>query len=57
MIELYQFQVSPCCMKVRMVLAEKRQDWELCPVTTYKPDHYQPEYQALNPQGYFGDQC
>jgi glutathione S-transferase len=57
MIELYQFQDSPCCMKVRMVLAEKRQDWELCPVTTYKPDHYQPEYQALNPQGYFGGQC
>lgn len=49
MLELYQFWDSPCCMKVRMVLAEKRQDWELRPVTTYKFDHYQPDYQALNP--------
>lgn len=49
MIELYQFWDSPCCMKVRMVLAEKQQDWELRPVTTYKFDHYQPDYQALNP--------
>jgi glutathione S-transferase len=49
MIELYQFWDSPCCMKVRMVLAEKGLDWELRPVTTYKFDHYQPAYQALNP--------
>lgn len=49
MIELYQFWDSPCCMKVRMVLAEKNQDWELRPVTTYKFDHYQPDYQQLNP--------
>lgn len=49
MIELYQFWDSPCCMKVRMVLAEKGLDWELRPVTTYKFDHYQPAYQVLNP--------
>jgi hypothetical protein len=36
-------------MKVRMVVAETWEDWELCPVTTYKSDHYQLEYQALNP--------
>ena len=34
MIELYQFWDSPCCMKVRMVLAEKGLAWELRPVTT-----------------------
>ena len=49
MIELYQFWDSPCCMKVRMVLAEKGLDWHLKPITTYKFDHYQPDYQALNP--------
>ena len=49
MIELYQFWDSPCCMKVRMVLAEKGLAWELRPVTTYKFDHFQPDYQALNP--------
>ncbi len=49
MIELYQFWDSPCCMKVRMTLAEKGVDWTLRPVTTYKFDHYQPDYQALNP--------
>lgn len=49
MIELYQFWDSPCCMKVRMVLAEKGLDWELRPIKTYEFDHYQPEYQALNP--------
>ena len=25
---LYQFGDSPCCMKVRMVLAHKTLDWE-----------------------------
>ena len=49
MIELYQFWDSPCCMKVRMVLAEKGLEWELRPIATYKFDHYQPDYQALNP--------
>lgn len=49
MIELYQFWDSPCCMKVRMTLAEKGVDWTLRPITTYKFDHYQPDYQALNP--------
>jgi glutathione S-transferase len=49
MIELYQFWDSPCCMKVRMTLAEKGLDWTLRPITTYKFDHYQPSYQALNP--------
>lgn len=49
MIELYQFWDSPCCMKVRMTLAEKGVEWTLRPITTYKFDHYQPDYQALNP--------
>lgn len=49
MIELYQFWDSPCCMKVRMVLAEKNVDWVLRPITTYKFDHYQPTYTQLNP--------
>lgn len=49
MIELYQFWDSPCCMKVRMVLAEKGVDWTLRPITTYKFDHYQPAYTELNP--------
>ena len=48
MIELYQFSDSPCCMKVRMVLAEKGLDGEPRLVTTYKFDQCKPEYQAHN---------
>jgi glutathione S-transferase len=48
MMELYQFGDSPCCMKVRMVMAEKAIDRELKTVASYKFDHYQKEYQALN---------
>jgi glutathione S-transferase len=48
-IELYESPDTPCCMKVRMVLAEKRLDWTLRPILTSKFDHYQPEYQKLNP--------
>lgn len=49
MIELYQFWDSPCCMKVRMVLAEKGVEFTIRPIITYKFDHYQPEYSLLNP--------
>ena len=48
-MELYQFGDSPCCMKVRMVMAEKGLDREIKTVASYKFDHYQPDYQALNP--------
>ena len=49
MMELYQFGDSPCCMKVRMVMAEKGLDREIKTVASYKFAHYQPDYQALNP--------
>ena len=49
MIELYELPGSPCCMKVRMVLAEKNLDWQLRPILTSRFDHYQAEYQQLNP--------
>jgi glutathione S-transferase len=48
-IELYQSPDSPCCMKVRMGLAEKNLDWRLRSVLTSRFDHYQPEYAKLNP--------
>jgi glutathione S-transferase len=48
-IELYESPDSPCCMKVRMVLAEKSLDWTLRPVLTSRFEHYDPEYTKLNP--------
>jgi len=49
MITLYEFGDSPCCMKVRIALEEKSLPFERRFVTSWKFDHYQPEYQVLNP--------
>ena len=49
MIELYQFWDSPCCFKVRIVLAEKKIDWKSHLIASVQCDHFKPEYQALNP--------
>lgn len=48
---LYQFGDSPCCMKVRMVLAAKSLPWSEAFIESWKFDHFQPDYLALNPQG------
>lgn len=50
-MELYQFGDSPCCMKVRIALAEKNLPWDERFVESWKFDHFQPEYLALNPYG------
>ena len=49
MIELYHFWDSPCCFKVRTVLAEKGIDWVPHLIASVQFDHFKPEYQALNP--------
>ena len=49
MIELYHFWDSPCCFKVRTVLAEKNLDWQEHLIASVQFDHFQPEYQAINP--------
>ncbi len=49
--KLYQFGDSPCCMKVRMVLAAKSLPWDEVFIESWKFDHFQPEYLALNPSG------
>lgn len=49
--KLYQFGDSPCCMKVRMVLAAKSLPWQEVFIESWKFDHFQPEYLELNPSG------
>mgnify|MGYP001250469959 CR=1 FL=1 len=49
MIELYHFWDSPCCFKVRAVLAEKELDWTAHLIASVKFDHFLPAYQAINP--------
>ena len=50
-LELYQFGDSPCCMKIRMVLAEKQLPWTERFIRSWQFDHHQPDYLALNPHG------
>ncbi len=49
MIELYHFWDSPCCFKVRIVLAEKKIEWKSRLIASVQFDHFQSDYQALNP--------
>ena len=49
MIEMYHFWDSPCCFKVRMVLAEKELEWTPHLIASVQFDHFQPDYQKLNP--------
>jgi glutathione S-transferase len=48
---LYQFGDSPCCMKVRMVQAYKGLNWKEQFIESWKFDHFQPNYLAINPYG------
>ena len=50
MITLYHMWDSPCCFKVRTVLAECGLDWAEEYIMTPKFDHFQPSYLALNPR-------
>ena len=50
-IELYQFGDSPCCMKVRMALAEKKLPWGERFIRSWQFDHHQPDYLEINPHG------
>jgi len=50
-LELYQFGDSPCCMKVRMVLAEKGLPWKEHFIRSWQFDHHQPDYLEINPHG------
>ena len=49
MRHIYEFGDSPCCMKVRMALLEKGLAFEKRFVNSWAFDHYQPEYQEINP--------
>lgn len=48
-LELYHFWDSPCCFKVRLVLAEKGLAWDERYIMTVRFDHFQPDYRALHP--------
>lgn len=50
-LELYQFGDSPCCMKVRMALAEKKLPWRERFIRSWQFDHHQPDYLGINPHG------
>ncbi len=49
MLELYNFPMSTCSQKVRIVLAEKGLDWVDRRIES--GEHLKPEYLALNPNG------
>jgi len=49
MLELYNFPMSTCSQKVRIVLAEKGLEWQDHRIVS--GDHLKPEYLALNPNG------
>ena len=48
MIELHHFWDSPCCFKVRLVLAEKGLDWAERYVATHRFEHFRAGYGDLN---------
>ena len=51
MLELYNFPMSTCSQKVRIVLAEKGLEWKDHRVESAKGEHLTPQYLALNPNG------
>ena len=51
MLELYTHPMSPCAQKVRIVLAEKRLDWEKRHVELAEKENLTPAYLKLNPLG------
>jgi glutathione S-transferase len=50
MLKLYHNDMSSCSQKVRLVLAEKRLEWENCHLELRKGEHQQPWYVKLNPR-------
>ena len=50
-LQLYTHPMSPCAQKVRIVLAEKRLEWERIPVDLPSKENLRPEYLKLNPLG------
>jgi glutathione S-transferase len=50
-LELYHAPISTCSQKVRLVLAEKRLDWESRLIKFNAGDHLSPEYLKINPNG------
>lgn len=48
MLELYHFWDSPCCFKVRLVLAEKGLTWTPRYIATHRFEHFEPGYRRLN---------
>jgi glutathione S-transferase len=51
MIKLYDFKSSPNCQRVKVVLAEKNQHYDIVPVDLRKREQKKPEYLKLNPYG------
>jgi glutathione S-transferase len=51
MIKLYDFQSSPNCQRVKVVLAEKNLQYEIVPIDLRKQEQKTPEYLKLNPYG------
>jgi glutathione S-transferase len=51
MIKLYDFQSSPNCQRVKIVLAEKKLPYEVVPIDLRKQEQKTPEYLKLNPYG------
>jgi glutathione S-transferase len=51
MLHLYHAPISTCSQKVRLVLAEKRLEWDGTEINFGKGDHLAPNYLRLNPNG------
>ena len=51
MFTLYNNAFSTCSQKVRLVLAEKRIDWQDVQLSFGAGEHFAPEYLRLNPNG------
>ena len=50
-IKLYDFQSSPNCQRVKVVLAEKKLPYEIVPVDLRKKEQKKPDFLKLNPYG------
>lgn len=50
-IKLYDFQTSPNCQRVKVVLAEKKLPFEIVPVDLRKKEQKKPDFLKLNPYG------
>lgn len=51
MLKLYDFESSPNCQRVKVVLAEKNLPYEIVPIDLRKQEQKTPEYLKLNPYG------